>query len=361
MDTKRIGLVEEVNRIKMAWQPNFKSWYNRARKPVEVDVENRVGDHRVGIKGGRHGRAAKVYVDGERYIKDKVRLYDLTRGEKLVLSGAHGINLIAGGASTYPLKKAGQWADVVTTPSAAAYRGGKVAVEAAKDVVEILTGEQKQTINRLEQSLEQRAFNLVDASKVRDYIDNFYRYRGAGQAFDKARTTIDNEIARGARKAEKIVTDVPEIPFTRDVFEWLYNLGPRVTGKKTEDPKYHENILDALKLGKDAHDTLRYTSQNIQKEMEKPSPDLGYAVNQMRDFNKAYQILVQHNASVREGIERINPSQMRAEQRQIDPIKPPQGYQLQFETIFPLFLTPVVLAVGYFKGVRPIARWLYTK
>lgn len=110
-------------------------FFKRRRVPHANGV---VGNHNVGIRNNRHSRPAEVFVNGERYVKDRIRFRDLSTGEKGVVVGAYAANLAASSLAGYGLHKAGQAVDAVIGAAAPFYEFGKATVQFSRNILDTI-------------------------------------------------------------------------------------------------------------------------------------------------------------------------------------------------------------------------------
>ncbi len=313
----------------MVWHDPIRNVYNQVKNKAAAardrtrtqHFSGQVDAHNVDI-GRRGNRVSQVHIDGERFVKDRRRYRDLSTGGKIFLGGAYTTRVGVAGGATYPLRQIGESLDSLIM---AAVSGVKAPIEVAKEaanlVGNIFNTSERGALRNIESLMQQGSFDSGTYSTAESYLTNFAGYKATHVIIDKARAGIEKNMADAAGAAKKApFTSLP----TDSLYEKLHNLILEQRGINESDPRYAENNLKVLQLRKDVYDTLDDSARNVTNEMSKPSPNLGYSVEQMQRFNKDYETLLKEEAEIRAGVENANPAQLIAMQRQIDEIKPAQ-------------------------------------
>lgn len=346
-----IKLIDKENKeIKMA------RFWKKTRIP---NFQGNIRNHNVTGYANRRGKVKEIDLDGQRYVPDIVRLRDLSGIEKAAVVGMWGSEVGASAAAGYGVKK---FQDPFIAWVAPGYQLGKGTLEFANNLMDMaFTGEQQQAVGKLENLLSQNSFGF-NSNTASSYLDNFTVYRSASTVFDRGLQNSARAQMKGDEAAKGVTSRVPGGESSAKGFEAVHDwLLETFFAANANDPRYAESYAQSNRFKIDAYNTLKSASGNVTEEMKKTNPNIGYVVQEMQRFNKAYELLLNQDQTVKAaGVENINPSQLRAMQQQIDQIKPSQGW-LSYDMVLPALAFGALLTGLHLKVVRPITRAIYNR
>ena len=325
------------------------AWY-RSTNRTPPPMRGQVGRHFVEVHRNQNGRTSKVHVDGERYVKDRIRFGDLSPGQRAVVAGAYGVNAFATGTAVHYLHNLGTVVDsgvdaVMTTVNTGEQLLGK-----------LFPGNQREALKNLESLVKSGTLDANSYRTSEDYLTNFTGYRATGSMIDQARANLDKEMSDAASASQRIMPPLPTDSIQARITDWI---NKNIRGRNVENPNYSQNNRPVINLRKDIYDTLQDSSSNVTNEMSKSNPNLSYAVEQMGKFNNAYSTLIKEEQSIRTGVENVNISEIRGMQQHIDQIKPLAGHYLHADLVLPVLGGVVVYRFINNRLVKPIKRILY--
>lgn len=311
--------------------------------------EGDVGKYKVRIKHNLRGRPSNVFVNGRRFVQG-TGFRDLSLPKKGVIAteAAGGGYLLSKGWE--PLQHLGTVVDAGIDIIKSQYQAGKAVLDL------VFTGDEQKAIRSLEGIIHGSRRRDETAQVIEQYLDDFATYKSAWGIFEKSRADIESAMAKAAEAAKKVT---PRLP-TEDVYAKIHDWLLKLRGIQVDDPRYAEKNIPMIGLRKDTYDTLKAASDEVTKEMNKAKPDLGYAQNQMKTFNKAYQTLVREEEAIGQGVEKIDPRELKSLQKQIDAIKPYQGLQVHASDVLPIAGMILGAYVLYKYVIRP-TKWVLHK
>ena len=321
------------------------AWFKKTNR-TPPPQRGQVGNHDVEVHSTGRGRH-KVHVDGARYVRDDIRFRDFSKGEKATLLGAYGVNAGTTGLAAYGLRNLGEFADSWIMSWAAGLGGAKSLVE------KVFTGNERAAIKNLEDLMQKGVIDSGSYNTAEQYLTNFAGYKTTSGLIDQARAGIEQSMAQAARAAGNIT---PQLP-TDSLYEKLHELILGMRGINATDPRYAENNLKVLQLRKDVYDTLDDAARIVTSEIGKSNPNVGYGIEQMARFNKAYEMLLSEEAQIKAGVEKANPAQLIAIQQQIDQIKP-TGFDPYIGVFLPILGGAVVWKKINKMIVSPVKTYL---